>query len=96
MSLKQQDILKSQRNAEEADRENSETGKLMEREEIIGTPFLIVGNEEKGYFLALGPYRLTEPTEYKYDVEKVLTEELWNIVIKVISVCLDINKKGGN
>lgn len=34
--------------------------KLVVHEQLPGTPFHITGNEEKGYFLRLGDYRLTD------------------------------------
>lgn len=54
----QGDILRSSMNAEE--RINPElNSELLHREQIPNTPFWVLGNEEKGYFLAIGKNKCT-------------------------------------
>lgn len=82
MSERQQDILKSQTSAEEANSNGSEIGntELLSQEPIVGTPFNIVGNDEIGYVLTMGMYKLSMPQQYRYDVEKLLQDRMWDII----------------
>lgn len=63
---------------------NSNSSKLIEREEIEGTPFWIIGEEEKGYFLSFGKWKLTEDLATKEDVFLHLTTNKWEIILKMI------------
>lgn len=65
--------------------------------EIEDTPFQIVGNEEKGYFVAFGKYRVGEVVETKEEALKYFNIKSWNIFINTITACIDIhNTKNTN
>lgn len=49
----------TQQNVEETNRENS-GDRLIQREEIGGTPFVAIKLEEGGWFLTMGNHRLSE------------------------------------
>lgn len=62
---------------------------LITHEQIPGTPFTITGNQDKGYFLRLGDYRITEAYQTKQDAADQLTIEQWNIIVKVLSIVME-------
>lgn len=75
---------------------NSNSTELIARERIGKTDLEIIGNEEKGYFIALGKYKLTEsfPREtlrgHKITLQElaldILEEYHWDIVINLIAI----------
>lgn len=52
------DILNTQMNVESQPRENS--GNIVERIQIPGEPFIIVGTEQTGYMVTFGKYQITK------------------------------------
>lgn len=85
MSTKQRELLASQLNANEPN--NFPSGQIVEREQIENTPFWIVGNKERGYFLAFGKFQMTEEVPNKLDVILNLEKDRWNVLVKMI-VCV--------
>lgn len=72
-------------------KENS--SELLHQEKIVGTPLTIVGNEDKGYFIALGRYRLTEPIETIDAAYGLLESQQWNIISNMIATMISINEE---
>lgn len=95
MYTEQQDILKSQTNAEEAGKQNS-SNKLIDREPLEGTPFTIIKDEE-GWMLVMGKYALTTKKETREELTTYIQEEMWNTIVKItviiIETILTENKK---
>lgn len=87
--MSQSELLNTQMNAEDPNKENS--GKLIEREQIPGSPFWIIGDEEKGYFLAFNKWQLTEYMRTKQDIKENLETNKWDIILKLI-LCLPDTK----
>lgn len=85
--LKHKELLKSQMNAgENQNKENSsEDTQLIERENIKNTPFIVVGNEEKGYILTLGKFKLTENMPTKEEAIALLYTDKWHIILRMIT-----------
>lgn len=81
----QKDTLNSQANSENNLKQNSP---LIEREEIKGTPFTLIKQDEL-YFIVMGDHRLTEPTELKNEQYLKLENEKWLILTNVIIIILD-------
>lgn len=83
MKRAQSELLNTQGIAgDDQNKENS--GELLERHEVPGSPFTIVGNKEQGYFLTMGKYRLTDAYQ---DVDGViwgLENEKWEIIFNLI------------
>lgn len=81
--LPQQELLHSQSNVE--NNHNSESGtELIHREEIPNTPFWIVGNEELGYFLAMGRHKLMhENVQTTKEVMQYYTNNQWQITMQL-------------
>lgn len=84
MSTKQQEQLRSQMNAE--DQIKLESGELIHREQVENTPFWIVGNEENGYFLTIGKYRITEHRTSIDGVKNDLENKKWYIILTLIGI----------
>lgn len=69
---------------------NSNSNNLIQRKLIEGSPFYIVkqimDNDKEKYFMIMGDYRLTEPTETeKEQLEKLITEH-WNIIANIVAI----------
>lgn len=63
---------------------------LAQRKKIEGTPFYIIkqttDHDNDKYFLIMGDYRLTEPTETEEETTQKLKTEHWNIVCNIIAI----------
>lgn len=57
----------------------------MTNEEVKGTPFRIVGNHDKGYFVALGYHRLTETSQNKATLYEQISHYDWHFMTNVIA-----------
>lgn len=69
---------------------SNENKQLAQRKIIEGTPFYVVkqtmDNDKNQYFMIMGDYRLTEPTETeKETLEKLITEH-WNIIANIVAI----------
>jgi len=59
---------------------------LLHRENIEGTPLWIIGTAEKGYFIALGKYKLTESVK-KLETARLLPySNMWDIILSAITI----------
>lgn len=70
----------------------SKSTSLAEYEAIENTPFTAVRIDNKGWFLALGNNRLTEPMETKEEVKEHLKRELWNVLLATILIIVNSEK----
>lgn len=77
-----------QTNAEE--NPHSRNYSLIHREKVPNTPFEIVGNEETGYFLALGRYKLSQPTPTIDEAYAKLIDEQWNIILNLVTLTHEV------
>lgn len=59
---------------------------LMEKTPIAGTDFDLVGNIERGYWIAFGRFRMTEARENKEEALQDLIINQWKITTKVSAV----------
>lgn len=78
------------------DEGGEEGGKLIEHVEIEGTPFTITGSEEKGWFLRMGNYKLTEMMDDKEKIKEHIDKNGWLLTVDVIAVILDAEEKMRN
>lgn len=83
-----QELLNTQTSVEETTESrgnySNKNTELVHREKIEGTPFYIIGNEDEGYFVAMGKYRLTEPEEtVTAAMDKLITNQ-WDIILKMV------------
>lgn len=92
MSTEKQELLHAQTNAENHHNTNFSSEELLERENIEGSPFVIIGNEQKGYFLTLGKWRLTDSFKTKLDVILDLDKNKYTIILKMLICVINDNK----
>lgn len=81
--LKQQEALHTLTNAD-ANQDKEPSSELLERITVPGSPFTVCGNQEMGYFLTMGKYRLSEAQESKDAVLEYLDKEHYNVVFNLI------------
>lgn len=88
--MKNQELLRLQTGAEES---NTPSKPLYEREQIENSPFWIIGNEEEGYNITMGKYKITqEPLKTKLDAIIWLEKHKWDVVLTVaLCAITDIN-----
>lgn len=72
---------------------NTDKKQLTLNRKIKGTPFTLNGNEEQGYILTLGRYRLTEATNTPEEAIEKLDSEPWEIVSRLVSAYIDFEKR---
>lgn len=94
MSTTQNDLLKLQNTTEETQQNNNNSpSELVEREKVEGTGFEIIGNKEKGYFVALGIFRITEPKPSKGILRKMIQHKDYEIILGLISASIAMTTK---
>lgn len=92
MSAETREQLKSQMSAEETD--NSESTELIHRERFEGSPFYIVGNEEKGYFAAMGKHKVADSQSETVEGVKVyLMDNSYQVTLWMIAVVLTLKEE---
>lgn len=89
-TTKQGDLLHTQSNVEETPNNKST---LITHNKIEGTPFYVTGNEEKGYFIRLGDYKISEAKQTEDEAIKDLEENKWNIMVNIIATVVDLHDK---
>lgn len=88
MSTTQRELLASQTNAENPDNSTS-SEHLIEKEQIPKTPFWVVGNKEKGYFLTYGKWKITDNFQSMEEAKTALHEEQWHIMTILAGIIAD-------
>lgn len=84
----------SHMNAKENHSNNSDSiSDLITASPIEDTPFTIVGSEEKGYFIAFGKYRVSEPQETEELALTHFNGKPWSILINTITAIINLNKE---
>lgn len=66
----------------------------LERDQLEGTPFWIVGNKENGYNLVMGKWRLNDkPFKTKNKLMDWMITDAWNLTVQMqICICEDMKK----
>lgn len=64
------------------------SSKLIEREQIEGTPFTLIKQDEK-YFLTLGNYMVTPKCNTQTEAFEYIGENQWNIVTTLIDIMIN-------
>lgn len=73
-----------------AQTEPNKNTELLHRERLDKTPFDVIGNEENGYFIAMGKYRLTEPQKTIPLAIQLLEDRRWEIIGAMITTTIVI------
>lgn len=87
-SLQHSEQLKLQTNAQEQEN-NNPYSKIVEKEHVEGTPFDIVNVQEKGWFLAMGQHRLTEPITNKNALLQSIDNLPWDILMNMVMIAAE-------
>lgn len=73
---------------------NSNSGnELIERQAVLGTPYYITGNEEKGYRLVFSRWAMTDPMKTVEDVNEYLENNFINLVLTTVMLIIDPEMK---
>lgn len=73
-------------NAEETRKPN------LNYEKVDGTPFTLVKDNEM-YYLAMGNYKVTEPTKHKEDTLKKIEDEKWLLIMHIAIIVQEKTKE---
>lgn len=82
----QEGIFNIQNNANETHKANSP---LITHTKIDNTPFTITGNEEQGYFVRMGDYRLTDLHKTPGEAQQQIEEQHWHITMRMIGAIIE-------
>lgn len=86
-------MLQEQTNAGE-NLGNQDSGKLIIREKIEGTPFQLINQDDKGWFISLGRYRMTEiGTNTKEELTAMVANKDWTLILDTIAVLTERHVK---
>jgi hypothetical protein len=79
--MKQNELLATQMNVAETP---TNSKPLFHKEQIENSPFWIIGNEEKGFNITMGKYKITqEPQSTPLDALIWLEENKWDVILTV-------------
>lgn len=92
-SQKAMEINTEELNTQESSENTNKQECLIKRIEVKGTPFTIVGDDENGYFGAMGGYKITENKESIGLVSVAVKAITWNRIVQVIMILQDKNNK---
>lgn len=70
---------------QEKEPENKNT-ELLHRVKIQNAPFEVVGNEEIGYFIAFGKYKLTTNYNTIEEAQERIEKDQWTIIINLMII----------
>lgn len=87
----QRELLQSQTNVEES-QDKEKSSELVQREKVEGTPFDLINVEDKGWFLALGKYRMTEPGLDREVLRKIVADKDWMLILDTIAILTEKQK----
>lgn len=95
----QRELLQSQISANEADKLPS-SEPLIYRESVEGTRFIIVGNEETGYFVTFGKYQVSQKVPTIQQAREQVANKDWDIIMAMMAVTVEhlhyeLKHKGG-
>jgi len=66
---------------------------IVETYDVADSPLKIVGNKDKGYFLALGKYRISDGYQEHTFLENASIEEMMSIIFKMICTVVGDNEE---
>lgn len=91
MSTSKKEQLHTQTNAgtQESHKENSSSEKLVEREQIGGTPYWVVGNKDQGYMVTFGKWQMTEREETMEKALEYYEKNEVNVVLTTAIILID-------
>lgn len=95
MKQTQEELLNLHTNTDQKNTDNKPSNsELIETEEVTGTPLKIVGNDEYGYFAAIGHFKLSTPVKSKQQVREAIHNKDWEIIIGLMGACISTQETG--
>lgn len=83
--MKNTQQLNTQNGVEE--NQNKETSsQIVERIEVNETPFIIIGNEESGYFVTWGKFKITKKYNTKEEAKEKIYERDYELLMNISSL----------
>lgn len=74
--------------------QNSKNSPLVEREQIGNGPLVVVGNEEQGYVVALGNFKLSKEKPTKTEAYEMLQgNEKWETICNLVTTIMEVAKE---
>lgn len=80
--MKQHELLATQNNIEKKNTSNNDSSNYT-RQQLNGTPFWIIGNEEEGYKLTMGKYKISNTMATPEDIETWMITHQWDVVLSI-------------
>lgn len=80
--MKNTELLNTQTSVENTDKKPSST-EIVQRIEVENSPLVLVGNDEDGWYVTLGRYRLSKRHMTEEAARKALQAEMWNIIMRM-------------
>lgn len=90
MSTKQRERLHSLTGAEGQYIDKGNSSEIQTNEPIEFTPFRCIGNPEKGYFVAMGQYQITELFETQELAVDALEANKWTVMINIMTIIIQM------
>lgn len=74
-------------NVENTSKQNYSVNEIIKKIEVKNSPLTIAGNDEDGWFIAMGKYKLSEE-KYKdeFEARAGIENEMWNIITRMIFI----------
>lgn len=86
----QAELLSIQSGTEKLNTNNNQSSQLVDKERVENTGFDIVGNQDHGYFVALGAFRITK-AQSKEECNRMINEKDYELIIGLIGACMQAN-----
>lgn len=92
-STPMRELLQSQLSGENPNFGKQPSTELKVNKHIEGTGFHIVGNDEYGYFITLGPYKLTPPRKTVEECETMIANRDWDVIVGLVGATVEAYKQ---
>lgn len=87
---KKRDILHTQGGLEENQpKENSSEKELFKRKTLTNNGIMVVGNDDRGYFAAIGLSRISEVYKTHLEVEELVKDKDWEILGAYVATMIE-------
>lgn len=87
--MSQKELLNGQNSVEETQNNSNSTETLIERIKVEGTPFWIIGEKGRGYFLIMGNTKITETRVTIAEVKEDMIKEMYNIIFRMTGTIVE-------
>lgn len=88
----QRDLLQSQTQSEETNTNKEQSGKLMERIQVPGELFMIIGSEDSGYMVTFGKYQITKRYKSIQECKDKIEDKDYELLFALMGVAIAEHK----